>query len=597
MIRTAKTITIFLFSCILCLHAETGNTQNIRVTLNKSNEKLENILNEIENQTELLFIYNKNINVDKKVSVNVKEQPLAQVLKTLLGESVTYKQEGSYILLSENADQSAPRVTQQNKTVKGNVQDTNGEAIIGANVVEKGTTNGTITDIDGNFSLQLQGSNPVLQVSYIGYTTQEVRVGNSTALTIKLAEDSETLEEVVVVGYGSVKKSDLTGAVGSIRVDKVQGISIKSVDQMLQGRTSGLYMVQNSGMPGASSTVRIRGGNSISGGNEPLYIIDGMPVYPSASSSQTALSPLNSIPTSDIESIEVLKDASSTAIYGSRGANGVIIVTTKKGKSGKNSVTFDAYWGIQNIYKKYDLLDSRSFEMLANEALVNSGGAPIYNESLNPPTTDWQDLTSNDNALTQNYQLTVSGGNEKTTFLTSFNYFDQEGVIKSTEMNKYAFRANIDHKISSTLDLGLSLTMTKVDNNRVGNSVLGSRLSTPPNIAVKDDNGNYTFSDNNGVITFDNPVAIINDKVDWNTNFRTLNNAFLEWKIIKGLSIKSSIGIDIDYTTNKNYNPRSVYSGSQKGGEARKTSNNTYTWINENILNYTNTWGIHSFTG
>ncbi len=597
MIRTAKTITIFLFSCILCLHAETGNTQNIRVTLNKSNEKLENILNEIENQTELLFIYNKNINVDKKVSVNVKEQPLAQVLKTLLGESVTYKQEGSYILLSENADQSAPRVTQQNKTVKGSVQDTNGEVIIGANVVEKGTTNGTITDIDGNFSLQLQGSNPILQVSYIGYTTQEVRVGNSTALTIKLAEDSETLEEVVVVGYGSVKKSDLTGAVGSIRVDKVQGISIKSVDQMLQGRTSGLYMVQNSGMPGASSTVRIRGGNSISGGNEPLYIIDGMPVYPSASSSQTALSPLNSIPTSDIESIEVLKDASSTAIYGSRGANGVIIVTTKKGKSGKNSVTFDAYWGIQNIYKKYDLLDSRSFEMLANEALVNSGGAPIYNESLNPPTTDWQDLTSNDNALTQNYQLTVSGGNEKTTFLTSFNYFDQEGVIKSTEMNKYAFRANIDHKISSTLDLGLSLTMTKVDNNRVGNSVLGSRLSTPPNIAVKDDNGNYTFSDNNGVITFDNPVAIINDKVDWNTNFRTLNNAFLEWKIIKGLSIKSSIGIDIDYTTNKNYNPRSVYSGSQKGGEARKTSNNTYTWINENILNYTNTWGIHSFTG
>ena len=456
---------------------------------------------------------------------------------------------------------------------------------------------GTVTDVDGKFTLALDKPAATLVVSYIGYLTKEVPVGSQSVLKIILSEDTQNLEEVVVIGYGSVKKSDLTGAVGSIQVDKVQGISVKSVDQMLQGRTSGLYMVQNSGMPGASSTVRIRGGNSISGGNEPLYIIDGMPVYPSADASQTALSPLNSIPTSDIESIEVLKDASSTAIYGSRGANGVIIVTTKKGKSGKTSVAFDAYWGIQNIYKKYDLLDSRSFEKLANEALVNSGGAAIYDESLTPATTDWQDLTSNKNALTQNYQLTVSGGNDKTTFLTSFNYFNQEGVIKASEMKKYAFRANIDHKISSTINLGLSLTMTKVDNNRVGNSVLQSRLTTPSNLPVMQDDGSYTFSDNNGVITFDNPVGVINEKVDWHTNFRSLNNAFVEWNIIKGLKFKSSFGIDIDYATNKSYNPRSVYSGSQKNGEAKKISNNTYTWINENILTYTNTWGVHSFTG
>lgn len=598
--RIMKITTLLLFVFIFCLRAESSSSQNINVTIKRSNTELENVLNDIEKQTDFLFIYNKYVNVNRKVSVNLKKTSLREVLANLFdGTGVKYSIDGSYILLSAGETPTvAPVSAQQGRTISGIITDTNGEPIIGANVVEKSSKSvGTVTDADGKFILTLDHPSATLVVSYIGYLTKEVLTGNQSVLKIILAEDTQNLEEVVVIGYGSVKKSDLTGAVGSIQVDKVQGLSIKSVDQMLQGRTSGLYMVQNSGMPGSSSTVRIRGGNSISGGNEPLYIIDGMPVYPSADNSQTALSPLNSIPTSDIESIEVLKDASSTAIYGSRGANGVIIVTTKKGKSGKTAVAFDAYWGIQNIYKKYDLLDSRSFEKLANEALVNSGGAAVYDESLNPETTDWQDLTSNDNALTQNYQLSVSGGNDKTTFLTSFNYFNQEGVVKATEMKKYAFRANIDHKISSTIDMGLSLTMTKVDNNRVGNSVLGSRLTTPPNIAVKDESGSYNYSDANGVITFDNPVAIINEKVDWNASFRTLNNAFVEWNIIKGLKFRSSVGIDINYATNKFYNPRSVYSGSQKGGEAKKTSNNTYTWINENILTYNNTWGVHAFTG
>lgn len=598
--RIMKITTLLLFVFIFCLRAEHSSSQNVNVTIKRSNTELEKVLNDIEKQTDYLFIYNDYVNVNRKVSVNLKKAPLKEVLVNLFeGTDVKYSIDDSYILLSAGGTRTTiPLATQQGKTISGVVTDSNGEPIIGANVVGKGSKSiGTVTDIDGKFTLALDNSSPTLVVSYIGYLTKEVPVDNQSVLKVILSEDTQNLEEVVVIGYGSVKKSDLTGAVGSIQVDKVQGISVKSVDQMLQGRTSGLYMVQNSGMPGASSTVRIRGGNSISGGNEPLYIIDGMPVYPSASASQTALSPLNSIPTSDIESIEVLKDASSTAIYGSRGANGVIIVTTKKGKSGKTSVAFDAYWGIQNIYKKYNLLDSHSFEQLANEALVNSGGTAIYDESIKPATTDWQGMTSNDNALTQNYQVTISGGNDKTTFLTSLNYFDQEGVIKATEMKKYAFRANIDHKISSTIHLGLSLTMTKVDNNRVGNSVLQSRLTTPPNIPVKKEDGSYTFSDDNGVITFDNPIAIINEKVDWNANFRTLNNAFVEWDIIKGLKFKSSIGIDIDYTTNKYYNPRTVYSGSQKGGEAKKTSNNTYTWINENILTYNNTWGVHSFTG
>lgn len=592
--------TLLLFVFVFCLFAENTNSQNVNVSIKRTNTELENILNEIEKQTDFLFVYNKYVNVDRKVSVDMHKTSLEKVLKNLFdGTDVKYSIDGSYIVLSSRGTNTTnPLSNQQRKTVAGVVTDENGEPIIGANVVEKGSKSvGTVTDVDGRFSITTDNPSAVLTVSYIGYLTKEVPIGNNSVLNIVLSEDTQNLDEIVVIGYGAVKKSDLTGSVGSIQVDKIQGIAVKSVDQMLQGRTSGLYMVQNSGMPGASSTVRIRGGNSISGGNEPLYIIDGMPVYPSASASQTALSPLNSIPTSDIESIEVLKDASSTAIYGSRGANGVIIVTTKKGKTGRTSVAFDAYWGVQNTYKKYDLLDSRSFEQLSNKALINSGGAGIYDETLNPATTDWQGLTSNKNALTQNYQVTISGGNEKTTFLTSFNYFDQDGIVKATEMKKYAFRANVDHKISSTIDFGLSLTMTKVDNNRVGNSILQSRLTTPPNLSVYREDGGYTFGDDNGITVFDNPVGIINEKVDWNASLRTLNNAFVEWTIIKGLKFKSSVGIDIDYTTNKYYNPRSIYSGSQKNGEAKKTANNTYTWINENILTYTNTWGKHSFTG
>lgn len=597
--RIMKITTFLLSVFIFCLHAESTNSQNIKVTINTSNATLENVLNDIEKQTDYLFIYNKLVDVNRKVSVHLNKKPLKEALHDLFeGTDVNYSVDGTYIVLSASQNTPDNSAMQQAKTITGVISDRDGQPIIGANIVEKGSKSiGTITDIDGKFSLRLSNGSTDLVVSYIGYITKEVPVGTSSFLNITLTEDTKILEEVVVIGYGTVKKSDLTGSVGSIQVDKIQGLSVKSVDQMLQGRTSGLYMVQNSGMPGASSAVRIRGGNSISGGNEPLYIIDGMPVYPSASSDQTSLNPLNSIPTADIESIEVLKDASSTAIYGSRGANGVIIVTTKKGKSGKTTVALDTYLGIQNIYKRYDLLDSPTFEKLANEALINSGGKAVYDESDSPDTVDWQDLTSNSDAIMQNYQLAISGGNDKTTFLTSFNYFDQEGIIKATEMKKYAFRTNIDHNISSKLKLGLSLTLTKVDNNRVGNSVLKTRLTTPPNLPVKEEDGSYSFSDSQGVITFDNPIAVINDKVDKVSNFRTLDNGFFEWEIVRGLKLKSSIGVDIDYTTNRYYNPTTTYSGSQKSGEASKSANNTYTWVNENILTYNNVWGIHAFTG
>ncbi|WP_234998021.1 TonB-dependent receptor [Parabacteroides sp. Marseille-P3160] len=585
--------------CLLLLFtsfvfAENATSQNARVNLSKSKAILKEVLEEIEHQTDYLFISNLNVDLEQKVSVKANNRPVREVLNELLKNTdLTYSVEGVNIVLSRK---NSSEVKQQaRKKITGVVKDVNGEPIIGANVVEKGTTNGIITDMDGRFHMEVP-EDAIIAVSYIGYNPQEVSVFNQFSFSVTLQEDLRTLDEVVVIGYGTVKKSDLTGSISSIEVNKIKGVSVKSVDQMLQGRSAGLYMVQSSGMPGSGSSVRIRGGNSISGGNEPLYIIDGVPVYPSTDNNQTALNPLNSIPTSDIASIEVLKDASSTAIYGSRGANGVIIITTKSGKSGKTTVSFESYLNIQNTAKEYKLLDAPTFERLSNEALVNAGGQPLYDESVTPATTDWQKLTANENALVQNYQLSLSGGNENTTFLTSFNYFDQEGIIKSTDMKKYSFRTNLNHKVSSSINLGLNLTMTKVDNNRSGLATLGNRLGVPPNVPVIDSDGEYTYQYGADAV-FDNPVAIIKDRVDRRSQFRTLNNVFAEWALLKNLKLRSSFGIDIIYTTSDIYNPNTVQSGRVQGGTATKNSNNSLMWINENILTYTNTWGKHNLTG
>ncbi len=599
MIRTAKTITIFLFSCILCLHAETGNTQNIRVTLNKSNEKLENILNEIENQTELLFIYNKNINVDKKVSVNVKEQPLAQVLKTLLGESVTYKQEGSYILLSENADQSAPRVTQQNKTVKGNVQDTNGEAIIGANVVEKGTTNGTITDIDGNFSLQLQGSNPVLQVSYIGFTTQEVRVGNSTALTVKLAEDSETLEEVVVVGYGVQKRASVTGSVASLQSKDITTVKTPNVSNALAGKLPGLRAVQRSGAPGDdASSIDIRGFGSA------LVIVDGVE------------RDFRQIDANDIESISILKDASA-AVYGFKGANGVILVSTKKGQVGKPKINYTGYVGVQNITRYPEFFNGYEYAMLYNEAQQNVGvTAPYSAENLEQykqgiGTTDWYNETIRGSIPQMYHNLSVSGGAEKVKYFFSLGYTDQEGIYKSNDFNfqKYNIRSNISAEIVKGFNVELQLSGRLDTRNKPYEADPLSRsiqMAKPIFPVYANDNTDYWSNPGDK----GNPVHLSDvDNVGYDRRDRREFNGSLAftWDIpwIKGLTAKTLMSYDYNNQYSRQWYKEYyeyVYNATQDKYTAQAShtiselttrSDNYFKPNMQTSLNYKNTFGKH----
>lgn len=582
---------IAIILCATGVFATEVNSQTARVNLSMQNAKTGDIIDAIEKQTDYLFVYAwEEIDVEQRASIEAENQTVAEVLTNLFRNTdIVYAVEGTSILLMKN-ESTASGQQQDRRRVMGKITDEEGEAVIGASVVEKGTANGVVTDINGNYSLSVN-EGATLRVSYIGYLAQEAAVNDRSNINFVLEEDALALEEVVVVGYGTMRRKDVTGAISSIAVDKIDKSSIKSIDQMLQGRSAGLHMAQSSGMPGAGSTIRIRGGNSISGGNEPLYVIDGIPIYPAASSSQMDLNPLNSIAVTDIQSIEILKDASSTAIYGARGANGVIMITTKKGEAGKTKVSLDAYWGIQNVRKKYDLLNAREYEEYVNEAYENAGSKVPYDLSLTPANTDWQDLILQKNAIMQNYALSVSGGDAKTRFLMTLNYVNQDGIVKETEMEKITLRTNLDRDVSDNVKMGVNLSLAQVNSNRVGLGAFSYR-TLKPNIPLYDEDGNYSTYNMQGGL-FSNPMVALEDKVSDNERFRTLANMYFDWQIFKGLSFRTTYGVDLLFANQNTYEPLTTVTGAGTGGDATINNNKQYMWVNENTLTYANVFGRH----
>lgn len=345
-----------------------------------------------------------------------------------------------FVAISSAAEAMAANVTevsasQQVTEFTGTVVDVNGDPLIGVNVVEKGTENGAITDFEGNFSLSLSSPNAVLVFSYIGYVSQEVSAKNQNGAKIVLKEDTETLDEVVVIGYGAVRKADVAGAVAVLDNKSFKDQPITQVSDALQGRVSGVQ-VENSGVPGGSVKIRVRGSGSINKSNDPLYVVDGI----------VRESGLDGINPEDIQSMQVLKDASSTAIYGSRGSNGVVLVTTKTGLAGATQVTLDASFGVANVYKRYDLLNSREYA----QALVDAGKKTqdemsAYLNGTNPGI-DWQDEIFR-TGITQNYKVAVSSGNDKTQFYLSGNYMGQTGVVIESKNERYRLKLMLRHKL------------------------------------------------------------------------------------------------------------------------------------------------------
>jgi len=490
-----------------------------------------------------------------------------------------------------------------NSTLTGKVVDQKTkEPIPGAIVQIEGVTHQVQTDSHGKFDFVTGQKFPyTLIVSYVGYEKLKV-VANGTPIFIELKELVNELNGVVVVGYGTQKRSDLTGAVSSISQSALKQ-PVASIDQALKGAAVGVQVTQTSGQPGGGVSIRIRGGSSIQGGNEPLYVIDGFPLYNSSSStgvlSGTPTNPLANINPGDIESVDILKDASATAIYGSRGANGVVIISTKKGKADRSAITYEGGFGTQSVLKTIDVLGARDFAILRNEVLFDtkpSGGSFQYLSQGQidqlAEGTQWQQAAFR-NAPTQNHQLSISGGSQKVQYLLSGNYLKQEGIITNTDFSRVSFRANVDARPYEKLKVSANLTANKSDANIAPSGIIGSLLIMPPTATIYEPDGSYTLR-NPFENIFANPIATLNETINKSTVNRLLGSAFGEYSIIKDLNFKVLLGVDISNQKDKNYVPSTIYEGKTSNGAAALGALNYSSWLNENTLTYNKSIGKHN---
>ncbi|MDR2388508.1 MAG: TonB-dependent receptor plug domain-containing protein, partial [Tannerellaceae bacterium] len=380
--RMMSLLACFFFTLIYRSYAENSYSQDAEFHLLLKNMTLEQALDRIEAETGYTFLYtDQTLERNRRVDIDIQTEDIREVLHALFHTmDVRYRIVDRQIVLARQSAQSAPGV-QQTRRVTGLVTDVNKEPVIGANVMLKGTLTGVITDTEGRFALDVL-ENAVLQISYIGYISREIPLRGESSLRIELQEDLKAIDEVVVIGYGSIRKSDLTGSVASVKTAEIQQTPMVSIDQGLVGRASGVQVIQTSGMPGATASIRVRGSSSLQGGNEPLYVIDGFPVYSGEgfgnTGGKTSLSGLSTVNPSDIESIEILKDAAATAIYGARAANGVVLITTKSGKKGHDVITFESNFGMSNVSKKIAVMDAQEYALLVNEAYTNDGLTPYY---------------------------------------------------------------------------------------------------------------------------------------------------------------------------------------------------------------------------
>jgi len=470
--------------------------------------------------------------------------------------------------------------------------------LAGVNVALKGGTRGTTTDASGQYTLAVPSGDAALVFSAVGYTRQEVAVGSRTTLDVTLAVEDRQLDEVVVVGYGTVKKSDLTGSLAQVKAKDLTSFPTTNVVQALQGRAAGVQVVQNNGSPGSPVSVRIRGTNSIQGSNEPLYVIDGFPF----SGNPTLLN------NADVESIEVLKDASATAIYGSRGANGVILITTKRGKAGKTMVDYEGSYSSQQVIRKLELMNPREYGEFYNEQASNDGLAPYFTAaqldqlSALGAGTDWQDVVMHKAPL-HNHTLNISGGNEKTQFSVGGSLFKQNGIVVNSYYNRYALRANVNHDLSPKFSLSYSTNLSRIQTNRKntsignrGSGLLTAMIAAPPSLSPLNDDGTYrnlstAYPFISNVLV--NPLNFLYQQSDVVRANRVLANAALTYKPFAGLSIRISGGVENADDRNDGYTTRQFVNSS---GAASVVSSQYTSLLNENVVTYAKDFGKHSLT-
>lgn len=591
--RIMRISTFLLMVCVFCSYAGNAHSQNAKVSIHMNNVKLDKILNEIENQTDYLFIYNNQVDINKITSVKVKNEAVAQVLDRILsGTGINYELEGTHIILTTEAIKDL-HAQQQAKTVTGTVTDVSGEPIIGANIRIKGTTTGTITDIDGNFSIEAEPQS-VIEVSYIGYLTQETVINNQKSIRFLLKEDTKTLDEVVVIGYGVQKKADLTGSVANINTEKLNTQSNANIGQALQGKIAGVDIVSQGGAPGSGTRIMVRGIGTLNNAS-PLYIVDGM-----------YMNSIDHINPNDIASIDVLKDASSAAIYGSRAANGVIIVTTKEGSNteGKPIIDLSVNLGISTASKFLDMLDAKGWAEVTTIArqAIGKPALDMATDLANKPDNDWQDIMFRP-ALMQNYNLAVKGGGKYSTYYTGLGYFNQDGIVKGTNYQRYNIQSKNDYKrgiFSAGTNLIISFSHDKPLHQELRGGMIGTILQSVPTLEKYDDTreGGYggTYGD---VVNIPHPLAIIDDNImdRYNENVKIFANLYAQIELFKGLKYKLNLTPDFSFERYKNYlNKYDFGLATNSITQLTERQRRRRNILVENLLTFNRTFGEHKIS-
>lgn len=591
--RIMRISTFLLMVCVFCSYAGNAHSQNAKVSIHMNNVKLDKILNEIENQTDYLFIYNNQVDINKITSVKVKNEAVAQVLDRILsGTGINYELEGTHIILTTEAIKDL-HAQQQAKTVTGTVTDVSGEPIIGANIRIKGTTTGTITDIDGNFSIEAKPQS-VIEVSYIGYLTQETVINNQKSIRFLLKEDTKTLDEVVVIGYGVQKKADLTGSVANINTEKLNTQSNANIGQALQGKIAGVDIVSQGGAPGSGTRIMVRGIGTLNNAS-PLYIVDGM-----------YMNSIDHINPNDIASIDVLKDASSAAIYGSRAANGVIIVTTKEGSNteGKPIIDLSVNLGISTASKFLDMLDAKGWAEVTTIArqAIGKPALDMATDLANKPDNDWQDIMFRP-ALMQNYNLAVKGDGKYSTYYTGLGYFNQDGIVKGTNYQRYNIQSKNDYKrgiFSAGTNLIISFSHDKPLHQELRGGMIGTILQSVPTLEKYDDTreGGYggTYGD---VVNIPHPLAIIDDNImdRYNENVKIFANLYAQIELFKGLKYKLNLTPDFSFERYKNYlNKYDFGLATNSITQLTERQRRRRNILVENLLTFDRTFGEHKIS-
>jgi TonB-linked SusC/RagA family outer membrane protein len=591
---------------------------NKRVTLNVQSTEISNVIHLLQQQTGIPFLYSPEIiRTNRKLALSASNEKLGVLLdKVLKPMDIGFKVVDDRILLyALDARVDNPALFQE-RTITGTVKDESGNPLPGVTVVIKGATTGAVTTPEGAFRLRIPNGNAVLVVSFIGYETQEVPVTDQTVIDIRLKTASQSLQDVIVVGYGKQERRSVTGAVSTIRAETIKDLPVTSVDQKLTGQVAGVQVMQVTGTPGGSPVVRIRGAGSIGAGDDPLYVIDGFPI---TTNYNKYSNPLSLFSPNDIESITVLKDASAAAIYGSRGANGVILITTKKAKPGSSRLEVDIYTGIQQEYKRnrVKMMNAAEYARWRTEHRQDMAAftgqpfdpATVPAEYRNPDSlgrgTDWYDAMTRA-APIQSYNVTWSKGTQDLRVLLSGGYFNQQGIVRNTAFQRYSFRANIEGNISKKILIGLNFSPTYNIRNlaetegHFNTAILTQGLLNSPVPPVKQPDGSYTpVIGSPDAFANANPVSMLENISNKVNSVRALTNVYANWEIIPGLTFRTTL--NVDYANDK----QNIFTPSYVGGfrspppqpaTGAYNTGSVLNLLNENTLTYDKQWNAHNLS-